>query len=194
MGGTDDAGNYTSGIVRDLPGPELPDASEGDCMSAIDDCLANNRAFATGLSKIPPHTPPAKRIAVVLCMDARLNTWAMLGLKDGDAHVIRNAGGVVTTDVIRSLIISQRLQGTREVMLIHHTDCGMLKFKDDELKRAISEEAGKSPKFSLRAFDDVEVDLRQSIRRIKDCPYLPCRDHVRGFVYDVDTALLHEVS
>ena len=163
-------------------------------MGAIDDCLANNRAFATGLAKTPPHTPPAKHIAVVLCMDARLNTWAMLGLKDGDAHVIRNAGGVVTKDVIRSLIISQRLQETREVMLIHHTDCGMLKFKDDELKRVISEEAGKSPKFSLRAFEDVEIDLRQSILRIKDCPYLPYRDHVRGFVYDVDTGLLHEVS
>jgi len=163
-------------------------------MSAIDECIANNRAFASGLLKAPPHTPPAKHIAVVLCMDARLNTWAMLGLGDGDAHVIRNAGGVVTKDVIRSLIISQRLQGTREIMLIHHTDCGMLKFREDDLKKAITEETGKSPKFSLRAFEDVEIDLRQSIKRIKDCPYLPHRDQVRGFVYDVDTGLLHEVS
>jgi len=162
-------------------------------MSVIDDCLRNNRAFAADLTEPPPHLPPAKHIAVVVCMDARLNTRALLGLADGDAHVIRNAGGVVTRDVIRSLIVSQRLQGTREVMLIHHTDCGMLKFKEDDLRRQLREEAGSEPEFSMRTFIDLEADIRESIERIKACPYLPHRDEVRGFVYDVDTGLLHEV-
>ena len=124
-------------------------------MSAIDECVANNRAFAAGLLKAPPHTPPAKHIAVVICMDARLNTWAMLGLGDGDAHVIRNAGGVVTDDVIRSLTISQRLLGTSEIMLIHHTDCGMLTFTDDDLKQQILEDTGIKPPFAMEAFTDL---------------------------------------
>jgi carbonic anhydrase len=162
-------------------------------MSVIDDCLRNNRAFATGLTQPMPHLPPAKHIAVVVCMDARLNIRALLGLADGDAHVIRNAGGVVTRDVIRSLIVSQRLQGTREVMLIHHTDCGMLKFKEDDLRRQLRQEAGSEPEFSMRTFSDLEADIRESIERIKACPYLPHRDEVRGFVYDVDTGLLNEV-
>jgi len=162
-------------------------------MSAIDDCLANNRAFATGRSGAPAEIAPARKIAVVICMDARLHTRALLGLEDGDAHVIRNAGGVVTNDVIRSLIISQRLQDTREVMLIHHTDCGMLKFSEDDLKREIRRDVGAEPAFALRSFRDLEDDVRESIQRIRACPYLPFRDEVRGFVYDVDTGLLHEV-
>ena len=138
--------------------------------------------------------PPAKKVAVVACMDARIETGGLLGLDEGDAHVIRNAGGVVTDDVIRSLAISQRLLGTEEIVLIHHTDCGMLTFKDDEVKADIEKETGLRPNFALEAFADLEDDVRQSIRRIQASPFVPKKDQVRGFVYDVDTGRLNEVA
>jgi carbonic anhydrase len=137
--------------------------------------------------------PPAKRLAVVACMDARLNVYAVLGLAEGDAHVIRNAGGVVTDDAIRSLTISQRLLGTTEIVLIHHTDCGMLTFTDDEVKAQIQEDTGIRPPFALEAFPDVDADVRQSMARIQASPFLPHKN-VRGYVYDVDDRTLREVS
>ena len=162
-------------------------------MSAIDDLLANNQAYAGDFSKGSLAIPPAKEIAVVACMDARLETGVLLGLFEGDAHVIRNAGGVVTDDVIRSLTISQRLLGTREVMLIHHTDCGMLTFTDADLKQQILDETGIKPPFSMEAFSDVEADVRQSVTRVKASPFVPHTDRVRGFVYDVTSGKLSEV-
>ena len=163
-------------------------------MSAIDDFLSNNQAYAGAYSKGMLPMPPAKQIALVVCMDARLETGALLGLTEGDAHVIRNAGGVVTDDVIRSLTISQRLLGTREIMLIHHTDCGMLTFKDDELKQQIQDETGIKPRFAMEAFDDLDTDVRQGIARIKASPSIPHRDQVRGFVADVESGELREVA
>ena len=163
-------------------------------MSAIDEFLGNNDAYASGFAKGSLPMPPAKQIAAVVCMDARLETGAMLGLAQGDAHVIRNAGGVVTDDVIRSLTISQRLLGTREIMLIHHTDCGMLTFKDDDVKQQIQEDLGFKPPFALEAFPDLDEDVRQSIARIKASPYIPHKDHIRGFVYEVETGRLREVE
>lgn len=163
-------------------------------MSAIDELLANNKAYAAAFSKGDLPVPPAKRIAVVACMDARLSTDALLGLGEGDAHVIRNAGGVVTDDVIRSLTISQRLLGTREIMLVHHTDCGMLTFDDDTLKQQIFDDTGIRPQFAMEAFPDLEGDVRQSIARIKASPFIPHKDEVRGFVYEVETGALREVS
>ena len=162
-------------------------------MSVIDEFLANNEAYASGFSKGSLPMPPAKQIAVVICMDARLETGALLGLLEGDAHVIRNAGGVVTDDVIRSLTISQRLLGTREIMLIHHTDCGMLTFTDADLKQQILEETGIKPPFALEAFTDLDADIRQSIARIKASPFVPHTHQVRGFVYDVTSGKLREV-
>jgi carbonic anhydrase len=163
-------------------------------MTAIDDLLANNAAYATGFSKGDLPMPPGKKIAIVACMDARLETGALLGLQEGDAHVIRNAGGVVTDDAIRSLTISQRLLGTREIMLIHHTDCGMLTFNDGELKDQILADTGIRPPFALEAFSDLDADVRQSIARIEATPYVPHRDQVRGFVYEVESGALREVS
>ena len=162
-------------------------------MSAIDDFLANNEAYADEFSKDSLPMPPAKQIAVVVCMDARLETGALLGLVEGDAHVIRNAGGVVTDDVIRSLTISQRLLGTREVMLIHHTDCGMLTFTDADLKQQILDETGIKPPFAMEAFTDIDADVRQSVARVKASPYIPHKEQVRGFVYDVNSGKLREV-
>ena len=138
--------------------------------------------------------PPAKQIAAVVCMDARLETGALLGLAEGDAHVIRNAGGVVTDDVIRSLTISQRLLGTREIMLIHHTDCGMLTFTDSDLKQQILDDTGVKPPFAMEAFPDLDDDVRQSIARVKASPYVPHKDQVRGFVYEVESGRLREVT
>ena len=138
--------------------------------------------------------PPGKHIAVVACMDARLNVYGLLGLHEGEAHVIRNAGGVATDDVIRSLTISQRLLGTREIVLVHHTDCGMLTFRDDEVKAQIQTDVGIKPPFALEAFPDLEADVRQSIARIKASPFIPHRDSVRGFIYDVKTGRLGEVA
>jgi carbonic anhydrase len=163
-------------------------------MSAIDDFLTHNESYAGQFEKGDLPMPPARHIAVVACMDARLETGALLGLMEGDAHVIRNAGGVVTDDVIRSLTISQRLLGTREIMLIHHTDCGMLTFTDADLNEQILEETGLKPPFSLEAFADVEADVRQSMARVKASPYVPHTDQVRGFVYDVKSGRLNEVS
>jgi len=162
-------------------------------MTAIDEYLANNARYAEGFSG-PLPMPPSAHLAVVACMDARLNVYALLGLGDGEAHVIRNAGGVVTDDEIRSLAISQRLLGTREIMLIHHTDCGMLTFTDDTFKRAIQDETGIKPPWPAEAFPDVDEDVRQSIARIKASPFVPHKDAIRGFVFDVATGRLNEVS
>jgi carbonic anhydrase len=162
-------------------------------MSVTDEYLANNERYAAGFSG-PLPTPPAKQVAVIACMDARLNVYAILGLADGEAHVIRNAGGVVTDDEIRSLAISQRLLGTREVILIHHTDCGMLTFTDDGLKASIQQETGIKPEWAAEAFSDLDEDVRQSIARIKVNPFVPHTDQVRGFVFDVATGRLREVK
>ena len=162
-------------------------------MSVIDEFLTNNEAYADAFTKGSLPMPPAKQIAIVVCMDARLETGALLRLVEGDAHVIRNAGGIVTDDVIRSLTISQRLLGTREIMLIHHTDCGMLTFKDDDLKQQILDETGLKPHFAMEAFDDLDSDVRQSIARVKANPFIPHKEQVRGFVYDVESGQLREV-
>jgi len=162
-------------------------------MSVIDEYLANNARYAEGFSG-PLPMPPSSHLAVVACMDARLNVYALLGLGDGEAHVIRNAGGVITDDEIRSLAISQRLLGTREIMLIHHTDCGMLTFTDDEFKRSILDETGIKPHWGAESFPDLEEDVRQSIARIKASPFVPLTDAIRGFVFDVATGKLNEVS
>ncbi len=163
-------------------------------MSAIDTYLGNNAKYASDFSKGNLPMPPAREIAIVACMDARLEMGALLGLEEGDAHVIRNAGGVVTDDVIRSLTISQRLLGTREVMLIHHTDCGMLTFTDAELKEAIQKETGIRPPFAMDAFSDLEDDVRQSIARIHASPFVVHKDAIRGFVFEVETGRLREVK
>ena len=162
-------------------------------MSVTDQYLTNNEAYAAGFSG-PLPMPPANHVAVVACMDARLNVYGILGLKEGEAHVIRNAGGVVTDDEIRSLAISQRLLGTREIILIHHTDCGMLTFTDDEFKRSIQDETGIKPEWAAEAFADIDEDVRQSIARIKASPFIPHKDAIRGFVFDVATGKLNEVS
>jgi carbonic anhydrase len=163
-------------------------------MSATDELLQNNERYAQAFTHGGLPLPPAKQLAVVACMDARLNVHALLGLSVGDAHVIRNAGGVVTDDVIRCLTISQRLLGTREIVLIHHTDCGMLTFTDDDLKAQIAADVGFKPPFALEAFPELDGDIRQSIARIKASPFVPHRDSVRGFVYDVATGRLREVT
>ena len=162
-------------------------------MSVTDELLANNQRYADGFTG-PLPLPPAKGIAVVACMDARLNLYALLGLEEGQAHVIRNAGGVITDDEIRSLAISQRLLGTREIILIHHTDCGMLTFTDDDFKAAIQAETGIKPGWSAEAFDDLDADVRQSVARIMASPFIPHKDSVRGFVFDVATGKLNEVA
>ena len=162
-------------------------------MSATDDLLAKNASYAASFSLGHLSTPPVLKLAVVTCMDARLDTHRLLGIAEGDAHVIRNAGGVVSDDVIRSLLISQRLLGTREVMVIHHTGCGMATFRDDDLKDAIEEETGLRPSFALEAFRELEQDVRQSVARIKASPFIPLKDGIRGFVYDVKTGRLREV-
>jgi carbonic anhydrase len=163
-------------------------------MSVTDDLLRNNQRYAASFNKGSLPMPPARATAIVACMDARLNPYGQLGLQEGDAHVIRNAGGVVTEDVIRSLAISQRLLGTREVILIHHTDCGMLTFHDDDVKDQIEADTGIRPPFALEAFPDAARDVRQSIARIEASPFLPHKDHVRGFVYDVKSGRLEEVG
>jgi carbonic anhydrase len=162
-------------------------------MSATDDLLQNNEAYAASFDKGDLPLPPGKKVAVVACMDARLNPYGALGLQEGDAHVIRNAGGVVTDDEIRSLAISQRLLGTEEIILIHHTDCGMLTFTDDDFKAQVQAETGIKPEWAAEAFSDLDQDVRQSIARIKASPFIPNTDSVRGFVYDVRTGRLREV-
>jgi carbonic anhydrase len=163
-------------------------------MSTTDELLQNNETYAESFEKADLPLPPAKGVAVVACMDARLNVYGMLGLQEGDAHVIRNAGGVITDDEIRSLTISQRLLGTREIILIHHTDCGMLTFTDDEVKAQIQEEVGIKPEFAMEAFSDLEEDVRQSIARIQASLFIPNKESVRGFVYEVETGRLREVA
>jgi carbonic anhydrase len=162
-------------------------------MSATDELLANNRRYAETFSG-PLPMPPSRGVAVIACMDARLNVYALLGLADGEAHVIRNAGGVVTDDEIRSLAISQRLLGTREIILIHHTDCGMLTFTDDDFRAVIAEDTGIKPPWAAEAFADLDADVRQSVARIKASPFVPHTGAVRGFVFDVSTGKLNEVS
>ncbi len=162
-------------------------------MSVTDELLANNAQYAESFSG-PLPLPPAKHVAVVACMDARLHVSSVLGLNEGDAHIIRNAGGVVTDDAIRSLAISQWLLGTEEIILIHHTDCGMLTFTDDGFKRQIQAYTGVKPTWAAEAFSDLEEDVRQSIARIKASPFVPKKDAIRGFVFDVDTGKLNEVT
>jgi carbonic anhydrase len=163
-------------------------------MSAVDELLKNNEAFAESFDKREVPLPPAKKVAIVACMDARLNPYPILGLEIGDAHVIRNAGGVITDDEIRSLAISQHLLGTEEIMLIHHTDCGMLTFNDEEFKQRLEGETGQRPDWDARSFPDLEEDVRDSIRRIRESPFIPRTDEVRGFVYEVETGKLREVT
>jgi carbonic anhydrase len=162
-------------------------------VSKTDEFLENNRRYAESFGGQLP-MPPAAGVAVVACMDARISVYGILGLQEGEAHVIRNAGGVVTEDEIRSLAISQRLLGTTEVILIHHTDCGMLTFTDDAFRAAIEAETGIKPGWAAEAFSDLDADVRQSMKRITSSPFLPHTDSVRGFVFDVATGLLREVK
>ena len=163
-------------------------------MSVTDEVVRNNDAYASSFKKGDLPLPPAKKLAVVACMDARLDVHKILGIQEGDAHVIRNAGGAVTDDAIRSLAISQRLLGTMEIILIHHTDCGMLTFQDDDLRKQIEKETGVRPTFALEAFADLDEDVKQSIARIKASPFVPHKSSIRGFVYDVRTGKLNEVG
>ena len=163
-------------------------------MTVTDELLANNVRYAESFQDGALPLPPAKRLAVLACMDARLDMEKLLGLEEGDAHVIRNAGGIVSDDVIRSLTISQRLMATRAIILIHHTDCGMLTFKDDALKDKIYAETGIRPPFAMEAFSDLERDVQQSIARIKASPFIPHKESIRGFVYEVETGKLREAS
>ncbi len=163
-------------------------------MSVTDNLLRNAEKYAAGFTEGDLPLPPAKKIAIVACMDARLMPSRLLGLEEGDAHVIRNAGGVITDDEIRSLAISQRLLGTEEIVLIHHTNCGMLTFTDDEFKASIQDETGIKPEWAPEAFPDPDEDVRQSVARIKASPFIPRKDEVRGFVYEVETGRLREVS
>lgn len=163
-------------------------------MSVIDELLENNRAYADALVEQHLDLRPARALAIVTCMDSRLNVFAALGLRDGDAHVLRNAGGVITDDAIRSLAISQRLLGTREIMLVHHTDCGMQKLTDDGFRAELQADTGLAPAFAIESFTDLDADVRQSILRVRRSPFLLHTDRVRGFVYDVDTHRLREVD
>ena len=162
-------------------------------MSVTEELLRNAERYAEGFDKGNLPMPPGKHVAIVACMDARLNVYGILGLGDGEAHVIRNAGGVITDDEIRSLAISQRLLGTSEIILIHHTDCGMLTFTDDAFKRSIQDETGIKPPWSAESFPDLDEDVRQSMARIKASPFIPHKDAIRGFVFDVATGKLNEV-
>jgi carbonic anhydrase len=166
---------------------------EEACVTVTDDYLSNNAKYANTF-KGPLPMPPSKHVAVVACMDARLDVYRILGLNEGEAHVIRNAGGVVTDDAVRSLAISQRLLGTQEIILIHHTDCGMLTFTDDDFKRSIQDETGVKPPWAAEAFPDLAEDVRQSLRRIESSPFVTKHVSVRGFVFDVATGKLEEVT
>jgi carbonic anhydrase len=163
-------------------------------VDTIDELLENNRGFAASLQAAHLDVKPRRRLAIVTCMDSRLDVFAALGLQHGEAHVLRNAGGVITDDVIRSLAVSQRRLGTREVMLIHHTDCGMQTLTDDGFRAELQEATGIAPSFAIESFSDVDADVRQSILRVRHSPFVPHRDAVRGFVYDVDTHALREVD
>jgi len=163
-------------------------------MSVTDELLRNAESYAESFDKGDLPLPPGRKVAVVACMDARLNPYGLLGLQEGDAHVIRNAGGVITDDEIRSLSISQRLLGTEEIVLIHHTDCGMLTFTDDEFKRSVQDDTGIKPEWAAEAFPDLDEDVRQSIARVQASPFIPRKGSVRGFVYEVETGKLREVA
>lgn len=163
-------------------------------MGIADELLRNNQAYAEGFDKAELPLSPVKKLAVLACMDARLDVHKILGLAEGDAHVIRNAGGVATDDAIRSLMISQRILGTEEIILILHTGCGMLMVRDDELKQQIEDETGLRPPFALEAFSDIDREVRQSIARIRSSPFIPNTGSVRGFIYDLDTGRLREVE
>ncbi|HSI80125.1 MAG TPA: carbonic anhydrase [Solirubrobacterales bacterium] len=163
-------------------------------MSITDELLQNAERYAESFDKGDLPLPPGRKVAVLACMDARLNPYGLLGLSEGDAHVIRNAGGVVSDDAIRSLAISQNLLGTEEIILIHHTDCGMLTFSDDELADKLEGETGQRPEWRALAFSDLERDVREGIERIRSSPFIPRTDRVRGFVYEVDTGRLREIS
>ncbi|HJW70844.1 MAG TPA: carbonic anhydrase [Candidatus Binatia bacterium] len=163
-------------------------------MSVTDELLANNEAYAAAFHKAALPLRPSKKVAVLACMDARFDPSAALGLREGDAHVLRNAGGLVTDDAIRSLAISQRLLGTEEILLIHHTGCGMLTFTDDAFRRSVKDDVGTAPEWAAGAFADLDDDVRQSIARIRASPFIPRKHSVRGFVYDVATGRLREVQ
>jgi carbonic anhydrase len=163
-------------------------------MDAIDELLANNGAFAGSLPAQHLDVRPSRRLAIVTCMDSRVDVFAALGLRDGEAHILRNAGGVITDDVIRSLAVSQRRLGTSEVMLIHHTDCGMQTITDDGFRAELQRDTGVAPAFAIESFTDVDADVRQSVLRVRRSDFLPQRDVVRGFVYDVDSHRLREVE
>ncbi len=163
-------------------------------MSTTDELLRNNEEYAANFDKGDLPLPPAKKLAVLACMDARLNPYGILGLQEGEAHVIRNAGGVVTDDEIRSLAISQRLLGTEEIVLIHHTDCGMLTFTDEDFSKSLEDDTGTKPEWKAEAFADLDTNVRESIERIKSSPFIPNKDSVRGFVFEVETGKLREVS
>jgi carbonic anhydrase len=181
--GTDGGGAYSS----------VPIGEKGGAVGT-EELLRNNEAYRNTFTKADLHGPPAKSMAVLACMDARLDVHKILGLEEGDAHILRNAGGVATDDVIRSLAISQRLLGTREIILIHHTDCGMLTFTEEEVKQQIAEEVGFRPHFALESFTDLEDDLRDSIARIKHSPFVPHKDEIHGFIYNVATGGLETVT
>ena len=163
-------------------------------MDVIDGLLPNNRLFAEGYERTHRDVRPSLHLAIVTCMDSRLDVFAALGLENGQAHVLRNAGGVITDDVIRSLAISQRRLGTREVVLVHHTDCGLQLITDDGFRAELQAATGMAPSFAIETFTDVEEDVRQSVARVRHSPFLPHRDRVRGFVYDVDTGEIREVA
>src|SRR5882724_5948922 len=161
-------------------------------MDTIDELLANNRDFAAGLPDAHLDVQPSRRLAIVTCMDSRLDVFAALGLGDGEAHVLRNAGGVITDDVIRSLAISQRHLGTEEILLIQHTDCGLMRVTDDGFRKELADATGMTPPFAIESFTDVDANVRQSVARLRSSPFLQHRDRIRGFVYDVDSGLLRE--
>lgn len=168
-------------------------ADPDDFTPNADQLIERNAIFARRFTHADLQVAPTRRLAVVACMDSRIDTFQMLGLDDGEAHIIRNAGGVITDDVIRSLCLSQRALGTREIVLVHHTDCGLQKVTDDAFKAELAEELGVKPWWALENFSDPYTDVHQSMRRIALTPFVPHKDHVRGFVYDVATGLLHEV-
>jgi carbonic anhydrase len=176
-----------------LPSPRVPDPDDVPFEPSTDELLANNERFAATFSGQDLSLRPQRQLAVVACMDSRMDVFAMLGLDHGDAHIIRNAGGVVTDDVLRSLVLSQRLLGTREIILLHHTDCGLQKVVDDELKAEIEAETGVRPVWAIESFKDPYQDVRQSIRRLLVSPFVAHKDHIRGFVYHVESGRLDEV-
>ena len=163
-------------------------------MTVTDELVQSAESYAATFDKGGLPMPPGRKLAVLACMDARLNPYGLLGLTEGDVHVIRNAGGVATDDAIRSLAISQRLLGTEEIVLIHHTDCGMLTFTDDDFKQSILADVGIKPPWAAESFTDVEADVRQSLMRIRASPFVPRKDSVRGFVYEIETGRLREVT